>query len=184
LRQGLLPMWLWLPWNSLCGAGWPRTHRDLPVPTSQMLRLKKGVHHHTFQSIFVAVVLRFISYLRMFCLHCMCAWYQWRPEMFSNLLHWSYRWLCTPMWVLGIKSSPLPEQPVLLRALYRSPFLYRRDLGMVAQLEEVLDLYESLKDLLRLLIWSWLSEETLKHRNPKTGPLPPLSITTLYIYYY
>lgn len=41
-------------------------------------------------------------------------------------------------------------------------FLYRRDLGMVIQLEEVLVLYENLTDVLRLLLWNWLSEETLK----------------------
>lgn len=33
---------------------------------------------------------------------------------------------------------------------------------MVVQLEEGLVLYKNLMDLLRLLIWNWLSEETLK----------------------
>ena len=64
-------------------------------------------------------------------------------------------------------------------------FLYRRDLGMVVQLEEVLVIHKNFTDLLRLLAWNWISEETLKiQRNPETGSLPPLSIPTLHICYY
>lgn len=48
------------------------------------------------------------------------------------------------------------------RIIAHLEFSYRRDLGIVIQLEEVLVLYENLTDVLRLLFWNWLSEETLK----------------------
>jgi hypothetical protein len=56
-----------LTWNSICRPGWPRTHRDLPISASQMLRLGACTTTPVQLPPLVLTRLQMISLSHMFC---------------------------------------------------------------------------------------------------------------------